>query len=513
MPAIGVSGQDAAMSDSTYEDAGVLAQAARRPDAIALRVDDDTYTYGELSATARDLAHALHELGVRRGDRVAVLVPNSAEFFFATHACGRIGAIVVPVNIHFKADEAGWVVSDSGATAAVVTRDLVPALEQVPEVPRLVVDDGWPAGMPEVDEPEVVGDAWPTTMAYTSGTTGRPKGVAMGEGDMRRRASGVAANREVWGIGPGTVHLMVGPANHAGPSYWAQMHLAIGATVVVMRRWDAEAALRLVERYRVTTTHMVPANFQRILALPDDVRDRYDVSSLQLVVHAAAPCPVPLKRAFMDYVGAEKVWEYYGASEGGGTVISPQEWLRKPGSVGKPFPGNDFLVLDDDGNQLPPGEVGTIWVHPAATSFEYHNDPEKTAAQYRDRFFTVGDAGYLDEDGYLFLADRKSDMAISGGVNIYPREIEDCILTHPEVVDCAVLGVPDDEWGEVLLAIVQPRTEGALSEDDVVGWVRERLADYKRPRLVELVRELPRDPNGKVRKPRLREAYLAGRLA
>jgi long-chain acyl-CoA synthetase len=499
------------MDETGVEEAGVLAQARQRPDVIALRVDEDVYTYRELSDAARDLGYALHGLGVRRGDRVGILVPNSAEFFMATHACGRLGAIVVPVNIHFKADEAGWVITDSGATAVVVTRDLLPALEQVPDVPRLVVEDGWPAGTPEVDPPEVVGDAWPTTMAYTSGTTGRPKGVAMGPDDMRRRASGVVANREVWGIGAGTVHLMVGPAYHAGPSYWAQMHLAIGATVVVMRRWDAETALALIERWRVTTTHMVPANFQRILALPDHVRARYDVSSLKLVVHAAAPCPVPLKRAFMDYVGSDKVWEYYGASEGGGTVISPQEWLQKPGSVGKPFPGHRFLVLDDDGRELPPGEVGTLWVAPAGTSFEYHNDPEKTAAQYKGEFFTVGDAAYLDEDGYLFLADRKSDMVISGGVNIYPREIEECLLTHPEIVDCAVLGVPDDEWGEVLLAIVQPRDEGALVDDEVVAWVRDHLADFKRPRLVEFVAELPRDPNGKVRKPRLREAYLAER--
>jgi long-chain acyl-CoA synthetase len=499
------------MDDTGTGVAGVVAQARRRPEAIALRVDDDVYTYGDLDAAARDLAHALHGVGVRRGDRVGVLVPNSAEFFVATHAIGRIGAIVVPVNIHFKADEAGWVVTDSGATAVVLTRDLLAALDQVPDVPRLVVEDGWPAGMPEVDPPEVIGDGWPTTMAYTSGTTGRPKGVAMGPDDMRRRAAGVAANRDQWGIGPDTVHLMVGPAYHAGPSYWAQMHLAIGATVVVMRRWDAETALALIARHGVTTSHMVPANFQRILALPDDVRDRYDISSLRLVVHAAAPCPVPLKRAFMDYVGADKVWEYYGASEGGGTVISPQEWLEKPGSVGRPFPGHEFLVLDDDGNELPPGEVGTLWVKPAGTSFEYHNDPEKTAAQYRDRFFTVGDAAYLDADGYLFLTDRKSDMVISGGVNIYPREIEECLLTHPDVVDCAVLGVPDDEWGEVLLAMVQPLAGASLTGDEVVAWVRERMADFKRPRIVEFVAELPRDPNGKVRKPKLREAYLARR--
>ncbi len=493
------------------EAAGVIAQARIRPGAPALIVDGEVVTFGELSATARDLAHRLHELGVRRGDRVGVLVPNSAEYFFAIHACGRLGAVVVPVNVHFKADEAGWVVSDSGATAVVVTRDLLPALADVADVACVVVEDGWPADRPEVDPPEVIGDGWPTPMAYTSGTTGRPKGVAMGPDDFRRRAVGYALGGERWGLDEHDVHLMVGPAYHSGPAYWAQMHLAFGAAVVVMRRWDAEEALALIERHRVTTAHMVPANFQRILALPDEVRDRYDLSSLKIVVHAAAPCPVPLKRAFMDFVGADKVWEYYGASEGGGTVISPEEWLAKPGSVGRPFPGNEFVILDDDGTELPAGEVGTVWVRPAESSFEYHNDPEKTAAQHRGGFFTVGDAGYLDADGYLFLADRKSDMVISGGVNIYPREIEECLLRHDDVVDCAVLGVPDDEWGEVLYAIVQPRPGAVLDETAVVEWVREHLADYKRPRIVEFVTELPRDPNGKVRKPKLRDAYLARR--
>ncbi len=229
------------------------------------------------------------------------------------------------------------------------------------------------------------------------------------------------------------------------------------------------------------------------------------------MLHAAAPCPVPLKRAFMDFVGAEKVWEYYGASEGGGTVISPQEWLEHPGSVGKPFPGNEFVILDDDGNALGAGDVGTVWVNPAASSFEYHNDAEKTAASHKDRFFTVGDAGYLDPDGYLYLTDRKSDMVITGGVNVYPREIEECLLGHDEIVDCAVLGVPDDEWGEVIYALVQPLPGSDLDEEGVVTYVREHMADFKRPRIVELVDELPRDPNGKVRKPKLRDAYVARR--
>ncbi len=498
-------------------DAGLIAQARLRPEQIALRLGDATRSYAELDDRARRVAHALHALGVQRGDRVAVMLPNSIEFFEAAHGAGRLGAITVPVNMHFKADEAGWIVADSGATAVMVARDLVPALIGVPDVPRLVVGDGYeealaaaPAG--EVEPVDVIGDGWPTVMAYTSGTTGRPKGVAIGADDFRRRAEGVAAGGERWGLGPDDVHLAVGPLYHSGPSYWAQMHLALGATVVVMVRWDAEEALAIIERDRVTSTHMVPANFQRLLALPEATRSRYDLSSLKLVLHAAAPCPVPLKRAFMDYVGADKVWEYYGASEGGGTVISPADWLEHPGSVGKPFPGNEFVILDDDGHELPVGEVGTVWVNPAASSFEYHNDEEKTAASHRDGFFTVGDAGYLDGDGYLYLADRKSDMVITGGVNVYPREIEECLLLHDEIVDCAVLGLPDDEWGEVLYALVQRQPGSTLDADGVVAYVREHMADYKRPRIVEFVDELPRDPNGKVRKPKLREAYLARRV-
>lgn len=502
-------------------DAGVLAQARIRPDHPALRLGDDVRTYGELDDRARRAAHALHALRVRRGDRVAVMLPNSFEFFEAVHACGRLGAVAVPVNIHFKADEAGWIVSDSGATAIVVAEQLQSAVAgaDVAGVPRLVVGGG--AGddyddalatapaTTEVDPPEVIGDGWPTTMAYTSGTTGRPKGVAIGEDDFRRRAAGIAAGSAAWGFGPHEMHLVVGPLYHSGPQYWSQMHLAVGGTVVIMPKWDARGALELIERWRVTNTHMVPANFTRILELPESDRTRFDLSSLRLVMHAAAPCPIPLKRAFMDFVGADKVFEYYGASEGGGTIITPQEWLEHPGSVGKPFPGNEFAILDDDGNRLGPGEIGTVYTKPASSSFRYHNDDEKTAAAHRGDWFTVGDAGYLDEDGYLYLTDRKSDMVISGGVNIYPREIEETLFRHPEVVDCAVLGVPDERWGEALYAVVQRAPDSGLDADGVVAYCREHLADYKRPRIVEFVDELPRDPNGKVRKPKLREAWIA----
>lgn len=498
------------------EQYGPPVHARSRPDAVALIIDDETTTYGEFDDRTRRVGHALLRLGVQAGQRVAILLPNSREWFEAVHGAGRIGAIAVPVNVHFKADEAGHVVRDSGATAIVAHVDLLDALATVTDVPRLVVDGTEPDNYENAlaaapDEPLVpLGDGWPTTMLYTSGTTGKPKGVAIGRDDFRRTASGFAMMGSRWNIGPDDAYLLVGPSYHAGPAVWAQVALAVGGKVVIMRRWDSEESLRLIERHRVSITHMVPANFIRILDLPDDVRARYDMSSLRVVLHAAAPCPVPVKHRIMGFFPTGSVWEYYGASEGGGTSISPEEWLRRPGSVGRPYPGNEFRVLDDDGNELPAGEPGVIWVRTSTTSFEYHNDPEKTARTYRDEgWFSVGDMGYMDDEGYLFITDRKSDMVISGGVNIYPREIENCLYESPEVVDCAVFGVPDPQWGESLIAVVQPKVGSPLDASGVIAWVQQHLADYKKPRFVELVAELPRNPNGKVVKRKLRDDYIA----
>ncbi len=498
---------------------GLVAQARRRPGHPALVLGSETRTYAELDERVRLVATALHRLGVRAGDRVGVMQPNSFEWFEAVHGAGRLGALAVPVNIHFKAGEVGWILTDSEAKAVIVAPELVSSLEQVKELPQLVTGEETGSyeealrRARESRQPDVEGappDGWPTTMVYTSGTTGRPKGVVPGKNDLRRTAEGTALMGAAWKFGPDDVHLMVGPAYHSGPGQFAQTHLALGATVVVMPRWDAQTCLELIERHRVTTTHMVPSNFVRILDLPADVRRRYDLSSLRVVVHAAAPCPVPVKREFMDLVGADKVYEYFGATEGGGTTISPQEWLAHPGSVGKPFAGNDVLVLDDEGRPLPPREVGQIYVKPSGEPFRYHRDEAKTAGAFRGSHFTVGDMGYLDEDGYLYLTDRKADMVISGGVNIYPREIEDVLYLHPGIADCTVFGVPDPDWGEVLVAMVQPSAGAELSDADVIEWCRANLADYKRPRVVAFVEELPRDPNGKIAKHRLRQAVIDG---
>ncbi|HEX6476929.1 MAG TPA: AMP-binding protein [Acidimicrobiales bacterium] len=488
---------------------GIPAVAAVRPGHPALILGSEQRTFAALDDRAHRVALALSRLGVARGDRVGVMLPNSFEWFEVVHGAGRLGAVAVPVNIHFKAAETAWVLTDSGCKAVVIAPELAGSLADVPDLPRLVVGDGYEEALaapgPETDDgaPEVA-DGWPTTMVYTSGTTGRPKGVVPGGDDLRRTAAGMAGMAARWGSGPGDVHLLVGPSYHSGPAAFAQAHLALGATVVIMPRWDAESCLALIEDHQVTNTHMVPSNFIRILDLNPKTRESYDLSSLRVVLHAAAPCPVPVKRAFMELVGPDKVFEYFGATEGGGTAISPQEWLEHPGSVGRAIGGNEIVILDDEGQVLGPGEVGLVFVRPESAPFRYHRDNEKTSAAFKGERFTVGDMGYLDEEGYLFLTDRRADMVITGGVNVYPREIEDVLYLHPDVADCAVYGVPDEGWGEALKAVVQPRAGATLSTDDVVTWCRERLADYKRPRLVTFVDELPRDPNGKIAKHQLR---------
>ena len=320
--------------------------------------------------------------------------------------------------------------------------------------------------------------------------------------------SGFAA---LWGFGPDDVHLVVGPLYHTAPGGYGAMHLHAGATVVVLERFDAADALATIARRRVTSSHMVPVNFVRILALPEEERRRHDLSSLRKVLHAAAPCPEDVKRRMLEILPPGSLWEYYGATEGPGTIISPEEWLRKPGSVGRAFPGVEIEILDEEGKQLPAGEVGLIYVSTIpGRGFRYHKAPEKTAAAYRGSSFTVGDMGYLDEDGYLFICDRKADMVISGGVNIYPREIEEVLYRHPEVIDAAVFGVPDPQWGESLRAVVELRPGARANEADLGEFCRAALADYKCPRSFELVAELPRDPNGKVLKRKLRDAHWRG---
>ena len=354
-------------------------------------------------------------------------------------------------------------------------------------------------------------------MNYTSGTTGKPKGV-------RRPLPGTTPEASSMGFGgmlflfrlqpqDDNVHIVGSPLYHTAVLVFSGGALHIGHTIVVMDKWTPEGMLERIERYRVTNSHMVPTQFHRLLALPDEVKEKYDVSSLRHMVHAAAPCPPEIKRRMIEWWGPV-IDEYYAASEGGGTIVFPDEWLKKPGTVGKAWPISEVVILDDEGNPLPAGEIGTVYMHMQTGNFEYYKDKEKTDKSRKGKYFTVGDIGYLDEDGYLFLCDRKADMIISGGANIYPAEIESVLLTHPKVGDAAVFGIPHEDWGEEVKAVIEPAPgvdPGPALADEILSFSRDKLAKFKMPKSIDFVAEMPRDPNGKLYKRKLRDPYWEGR--
>jgi long-chain acyl-CoA synthetase len=473
---------------------GPSAQAARTPDKPAFVDRDLVVTYVDFDARTDLLARGLRARGVEAGDRVAVMLPNSVEFFEVWAAVAKLQGAVVLVNTHLKSDEVSYIITDSGAKVLVDDRDMVDAL----------IDEG-AAFATAVSRCETLAPP----VFYTSGTTGRPKGVVHATFDSDRAKLAQHGQLALWGWLPEDVYLLSGPAYHAGPGGFVMSALFVGATTVILPRWDAREWLRLVDAHRVTLTFMTPAHFIRVLEVPSEERARYDLSSLRLIVHGAAPCPIEVKHRIIAALPDTEIWELYGASEGGATRISPSEWLQRPGSVGLPWPGVDVRIVGDGGVPCDPGTPGTIYVRPAGGArFHYHDAPEQTEQAWLDDAFTVGDIGYLDGDGYLYLTDRVSDMVIRGGVNVYPREIEEVLFGHPAVVDCAVFGVPDERYGEQLKAVVEARAE--VRPADLQAFVRERLADYKVPAVVELVDELPRNPNGKVMKRWLREQAWTG---
>ncbi|WP_329791070.1 acyl-CoA synthetase [Lentzea sp. DG1S-22] len=494
--------------------------AADQPDLTAL-VDPSgrEISYSGLADAANRYGRGFRSLGLRPGDSIVLMLPNSAELVAVYFAAYQTGLYVVMANWHLTGAEVAYLVQDSGAKAFVGHESFaaaaVEAAASLPAGARFAVGevDGFEplTALGEGEEGRPDGRTTGSPMLYTSGTTGRPKGV-------RRPLTGadpdVVPPSAAWffgifGIKPhdGHVHLCGSPLYHTAVLNFVTISVQLGHTAVLMDHWAPEEMLRLIERYGVTHSHMVPTQFHRLLALPDDVKSKYDMGSLRAMIHGAAPCPVEVKRRMLDWWGPVVI-EYYAATEGGGTAITAREWLRKPGSVGLPWPTSEIKILAEDGTELPAGEPGLVYMRMGDSTFEYHKDSEKTRAARVGKLFTLQDIGHLDEDGYLFLCDRKNDMIISGGVNIYPAEIEGELVCHPKVADVAVFGVPHPDWGEAVKAVVQP-ADGVAGDDalteELLEFARTRLAKFKLPRTVEYVAELPRDPNGKLYKRKLRE--------
>ncbi len=501
------------------------------PDTVAVvDVLGGQLTYGELAGRANRYGRGLQALGLRPGDVVVMVLPNIVDALAVYFATMQTGLYIVAVNWHLTGPEIGYILSDSGAKALVGHERFAEACRvaadeaELPGQRRFAVGDvaGFtPLSGLGADEPEARPDVrtMGAAMLYTSGTTGKPKGVqrplsGADPDDVPAFAVGFFA---LYGLQPfdGHVHLCSSPLYHTAVLNFSVISLQLGHKVVLMDKWDPEETLRLIAEHRVTHSHMVPTQFRRLLALPEQVRARYDVSSLRNLIRGAAPCPPEVKRRMLDWWGPV-ITEYYAATEGGGTLITAEEWLAHPGSVGRPWPYSVVKVLDDAGNEVPTGEVGTIYMQMAGSQFAYHNDEKKTAENRAGDLFTVGDVGYFDEDGYLYLQDRKSNMIISGGVNIYPAEIENELIMHPKVADVAVFGVPDEDWGEQIKAVVQPAV-GITGDDaltaELLDYAKERLAKFKWPKSVDYVDEMPRDPNGKLYKRKLRDPYWAGRTA
>ena len=497
------------------------------PDAPAIIMGSsrDIVTYAQLEERSVRFARALRSRGVGVGDHIAILMDNNRQFLEITWAAQRSGLFYTAINVHLRAGEVQYILEDCGAVAVVASAAMAQVISGL-DLSAIAIrvsaagdlrgferyEDMLAAVSPDPLEDECEG----REMLYSSGTTGRPKGVrkqlaGTALGDPGSAPVQIAQGLRDRGVGPGSVFLSPAPLYHAAPLVMSMSTHRLGGAVVVMERFDPRQCLELIERHRVTQAQFVPTMFVRMLRLPEEDREAYDLSSLEYVVHAAAPCPVSVKREMLEWWGPI-IHEYYSGTEDIGTAsITPEEWLAHPGSVGRPM--NECHIVGDDGDELAAGEAGLVYFA-GGRPFEYHNDPGKTAAATNDKGWrTLGDIGYLDGDGYLYLTDRQAHMIISGGVNIYPQEAENVLAGHPAVADVAVIGVPDAEMGEAVRAVVQLVDRSGAGEEvesELLAYCRSELATYKCPRRVDFVDALPRDDNGKLYKRLLRERYWEG---
>ncbi|MHC9296214.1 fatty-acid--CoA ligase FadD4 [Mycobacterium sp. LTG2003] len=499
------------------------AKASPDKPAIILYPSGTVVTFGELEARANRLAHYFRAHGLREGDVVAILMENNEHIHAVMWAARRSGLYYVPINTHLTPAEAAYIVDNSGAKAIVGSAALTDVLSGLEgELPNglpdilLIADgdlDGWqryPQAVADQPDTPIDDEMDGDLLQYSSGTTGRPKGIKRELPHVPpSETPGMMAALVGFWMHPDAVYLSPAPLYHTAPSVWSMQVQAGGITTVVLEKFDAEGTLDAIQKHGVTHGQFVPVMFTRMLKLPDSVRNSYDLSSLQRIMHAAAPCPVEIKKQMIDWWGPI-VDEYYASSEAiGATLITAEEWLTHPGSVGKAMT-SVVHILDEDGNELPPGQAGEIYFE-GGQDFEYLNDAEKTASS-RDShgWKTVGDIGYVDEDGYLYLTDRRHHMIISGGVNIYPQEAENMLVVHPKVMDAAVFGVPDDEMGQSVKGVVQtvdPSDATPEFAEELMVWLRERLSHYKCPRSISFEEQLPRTDTGKLYKQELIKKY------
>ena len=497
--------------------------AAQTPDRIAYVVaeTEERVSYAELERTANQGAQLFRSLGLERGDHIAILLENHPRFFQICWAAQRAGLYYTAISYRLQQAEVEYIVDNCEARVFITSKARASVVEplcgKMPHVGHRYMLDGTIGGFESWEEAVSAMPAEPIrdpaegqSMLYSSGTTGYPKGVRK---PLPEEPYGELVTPNLLGLLYGadesSIYLSPAPLYHAAPLGFTMGCLRHGYQVVVMEHFDAERALAYIERYRITHSQWVPTMFVRMLKLPEEVRARYDVSSLRCAIHAAAPCPIPVKEQMIEWWGPV-LYEYYAGTEGNGFVqLNSQEWLAHKGSVGRPL-NCEIHICDDEGNELPPGEPGAIYFG-GGGQFEYYKDPDKTAGSRHPKgWTTLGDVGYLDEDGYLYLTDRKHFMIISGGVNIYPQEAENVLITHPAVMDVAVFGVPNEEFGEEVKAVVQPRDMADATPElgfELIDYCRERLSHIKCPRTVDFRPELPRHPTGKLYKRLLKDEY------
>ena len=512
---------------AVFHPAAVASRAPDRP-AYVIAETGQTVTYGQLDRESNRLAHLFRRLGLGRGDHLAMCMDNHVQFLQVAWAAQRAGLYWTPISTKLTAEEAAYIVDDCDArvviTSAALTDVAVGMMPLTPRVEHRLMVGGCAVGHQPLEEAAaqcpttpIADEAEGVDMLYSSGTTGRPKGirVPLPVGPVGQLSGVPMLAHRLFGCGEDTVYLSPAPLYHGAPLRFSMAMHRLGGSVVVMQKFDPERALAAIETYAVTHSQWVPTMFVRMLKLARDVRARHDLSSMRVAIHAAAPCPRAVKEEMVQWWGPI-LHEYYGGTEGNGFVYCPPaDWLARPGTVGRLIAGT-LHVCDDAGVELSPGEIGTIWFEGTPT-FDYHKDPEQTAAARHPAgagWTTLGDVGYVDADGYLYLTDRRGFTIVSGGVNIYPQETEDVLVMHPLVADVAVFGVPSEDFGEEVKAVVQP-VDGvaptAALADELIAYCRDHLSHVKCPRSLDFVDELPRTPTGKLLKAALRDRYWAAR--